>query len=300
MSNADRSRVLQALDERIEGLLPPGWGILISGGLPMDHRWTRDIQATQLRSFPAAFLLVFLAVSIFLKSTWLGVAAMVPTLFPVVVTLGAMGWMGMSLDVGRAMIAAVIIGIAVDDSIHLLAQYRRYRMEGEPARVAIEHAVLHVGRAVVTTSLALALGFLTLTLSAWQTISSFGFFVALSILVALGATLFLLPALIFVFGGSDEPEADRLAQGASLTAASKRNVLTLVATAPVVGALLLAGFGAMGSAPRVETACWVLPSGRAALLPGRLCPLKPHDEIREWEASSVRWRERQTGLRSPS
>jgi predicted RND superfamily exporter protein len=63
----------------------------------------------------------------------------------------------------------------------------------------MRHAVLHVGRAVVTTSVALSLGFLTLMMSAWQTIASFGFFVSLAIMGALAASLFVLPALIFAF-----------------------------------------------------------------------------------------------------
>jgi predicted RND superfamily exporter protein len=136
---------------------------------------------------------------IFLRSARLAVIAMVPTLLPVIVIMGAMGWVGMSLDVGRAMIAAVIIGIAVDDSIHLLSHYKKCRDEGDTARHAIERAVLHTGRAVVTTSVALSLGFLTLLASAWQTISSFGFFVSLAIMGALIATLFVLPALIITF-----------------------------------------------------------------------------------------------------
>jgi predicted RND superfamily exporter protein len=58
---------------------------------------------------------------------------------------------------------------------------------------------------VVTTSLALSLGFLTLMASAWQSISSFGLFVSLAILAALLATLFVLPALIFAFGHLARP-----------------------------------------------------------------------------------------------
>jgi predicted RND superfamily exporter protein len=142
-------------------------------------------------------------VAIFLRSLRLGLAAMVPTLLPVVVTLGTMGWVGMSLDVGRAMIAAILIGIAVDDSVHILRQYERRRAGGDAPREAIRGAVVHTGRAVVTTSLALSLGFLTLMASAWQTISSFGFFVSLAILAALAATLFVLPALIFAFERGD-------------------------------------------------------------------------------------------------
>jgi hypothetical protein len=105
----------------------------------------------------------------------------------------------MSLDVARAMIAAVVIGIGVDDAIHLLAHYKVRREEGDDPHAAISAALQHTGRAIVTTSVALALGFLTLMMSAWQTVASFGLFVAIAIIGALVATLFVLPALIFAF-----------------------------------------------------------------------------------------------------
>src|SRR3990172_10292847 len=81
----------------------------------------------------------------------------------------------------------------------MLAQYRRLREEGCDPKESVCAALRHSGRGIVTTSLALALGFLTLMASAWQTLSSFGFFVALAILGALVAVLFLLPALILTF-----------------------------------------------------------------------------------------------------
>jgi len=190
---------LEAVRRYARSVLPQSWGFRFSGVYAIAVDWVRDVQGTQLRSFPVAFVLVLVMVAVFLRSFSLGLAAMVPTLLPVVVTLGTMGWAGMSLDVGRAMIAAVLIGIAVDDSIHVLHQYRRRREAGEGPPEAIRGAVLHVGRAVVTTSIALSLGFLTLMASAWQTIASFGFFVSLAILGALAASLFVLPALIFAF-----------------------------------------------------------------------------------------------------
>jgi predicted RND superfamily exporter protein len=110
-----------------------------------------------------------------------------------------MGLLGLSLDVGRAMIGSVVIGIGVDDAIHLLSQLRLRRSAGLPLAEAMQGAVRHSGRAIVTNSLTLSLGFLTLMASAWQSISSFGFFVALSILGALVSTLFVMPALIFAF-----------------------------------------------------------------------------------------------------
>ena len=142
--------------------------------------------------------------AISLRSLRLAVAALIPTVLPIVVTLGTMGWIGMSLDVGRAMIAVVLLGIGVDDSIHILSHYQIQRRAGEGPRAAIRAALLHTGRAVVTTSLALSLGFLTLMGSAWQSIASFGFFVAIAILAALAAALFVLPALIIVFAAQGD------------------------------------------------------------------------------------------------
>jgi predicted RND superfamily exporter protein len=113
-------------------------------------------------------------------------------------TLGTMGLAGASLDVGSAMVAAVVIGIAVDDAIHLLVQYRRHRAAGAGSRLAICGAVLHMGRAVVSTSIALALGFFSLGFSSWKTISNFGALSGLAILAALLSVLVVLPALMVV------------------------------------------------------------------------------------------------------
>jgi hypothetical protein len=113
---------MRAIRRRVQAALPGDWTVLFSGEYTIGMEWVRDVQNTQLRSFPVAFLLVLGMLALFLGSVRLALVGMVPTLLPVVVTLGTMGWAGMSLDVGRAMIAAVLIGIAVDDSIHLLHQ----------------------------------------------------------------------------------------------------------------------------------------------------------------------------------
>jgi predicted RND superfamily exporter protein len=196
-SAARRGAVLKRVNRAVAGL-PPGWEVLLTGPYATGYHWVRDVQETQLRSFLTALVTVFLIVAVYMRSpTWAGIA-MIPTLLPAVVTLGAMGLLGLSLDVGRAMIAAVIIGIGIDDTIHLLSSYRERRRLGDSPNAAIREAVRLVGRAVVTTSTALALGFLSLMVSSWQTVSSFGFFVGIGILVALVADLLVLPALVTV------------------------------------------------------------------------------------------------------
>ena len=205
MAHSIREKMLGNVNSVMTTQLPQSWKVTLSGSLAIGHDWVRDVQATQLRSFPVAFAIVFVLVSVFLRSWKLGLAAMIPTLLPVVVILGLMGWAGLTLDVARTMIAAVVIGIGVDDAVHILAQYKARRDEGLDARGAMQAALRHTGRAVVTTSAALALGFLTLMMSAWQTIASFGFLVSIAILGALAASLMVLPAIVFAFAGNEAP-----------------------------------------------------------------------------------------------
>ena len=176
--------------------LPPDWDAEVTGPIRVYTDMVHEVQTTQLRSFATAALVVFTLVTVFLHSLPWALAAMVPTLIPVLATLGVMGAWGIYLDMGTAMVAAVVLGIAIDDTVHLLVQYQRRRDAGaRPAR-AIQEAVRHVGRAVVTTSIALSLGFFVLTLSSWESVASFGFLSGVAILGAMVADLVVLPALV--------------------------------------------------------------------------------------------------------
>jgi hypothetical protein len=188
--------ILAEVARRVASLGADGWKVGLTGPLRVHLDMVSEVQRTQLRSFVSALAVVVALVGLFLGSFSWALAAMVPTLLPVVATLGAMGFWGIHLDMGTAMVAAVVLGIAVDDTVHLLLQIRRRRAAGMPAERAVEAAVGHVGRAVVTTSLALALGFFVLTLSSWESVANFGLLSGLAILGAMLADLVVLPALV--------------------------------------------------------------------------------------------------------
>ncbi len=204
----ERERTLAAVREIVATTVPDAWDVKLTGEAAIGFEWIRDVQATQLRSFPTALALALLLVGALLRSLRLALAALVPTLLPIVVTLGSMGWLGMSLDVGRAMLAAVILGIAIDDAIHFLHRLSREDCTESGTARAIERTLHAVGPAITTTSIALALGFLTFMTSAWQTISSFGFFMALAILGGLVSTLFVLPSLLFIVPTRPRKDSD--------------------------------------------------------------------------------------------
>lgn len=284
-TSVDRGRVLEQVRGYVDREIPPGWSVSLTGPFSLSYEWVSALQSTQLRSFATAFLLVFVLAAAFLRSPALGLAAMVPAVLPVVVILGVMGFAGMSLDVGRVMIAAVVIGIAVDDAIHLLGRYRRERASGHPPGVAIRESLLFVVRPVVLTSAALALGFFTLTSSAWQTISSFGFLVSLSILVALAATLFVLPAVFFVLEKKSEtPSIQRDASGSPRSQPGKILPTLIVLLLPVA---TVGGVATESATQRTsnEIDCWVLPNGRVMARLGSGCPLRSHDQLRSVRAA---------------
>jgi hypothetical protein len=191
------TRLSNALHMSVSSVLPESWVVEMTGQTPHTLEWVRDLQSTQRRTFPLSFTLVFLLVAIFLRSLPWSLAALAPPTVAALVCLGAMGATGLSLDVGRAMIAAVLMGIGVDDSIYILSRQRVLRRQGMPARDAFRSAFVESGRPVVISSLALSLGFMTLKASARGTVSGFGFSLSLSILMALATTLFVVPALAF-------------------------------------------------------------------------------------------------------
>lgn len=188
--------LLAAVAAEVDAALPDGWSAVITGPLAVVSRMIDAIRTTQLQSFALAAVAVFAAVAVAFRSIRLAAAAMVPTALPVVVTLGVMGVAGVALDVGSAMVASVVLGLAVDDAVHILSRWTTAVADGAAVVEANRRALVESGRAVVATSLALAVGFATLTFSAWQSIASFGVIAAVAILTALVAAVVVLPALL--------------------------------------------------------------------------------------------------------
>ncbi|MDJ0849449.1 MAG: efflux RND transporter permease subunit [Myxococcota bacterium] len=196
LPQAELRDLLAEVDVRLARLLPEGWSATVTGPLAVVGTLVDEIRSTQLRSFTLAGGLVLALVALFLRSLPMAMLALLPTALPVLVTLGAMGWAGVPLDVGTAMAGAVLLGLAVDDVIHLLTAFRRHRDAGSHRQVAVGAAVHDVGRALVTSSAALATGFLVLAFSPWRSLASFGLVASLAIAAALAAVLVLLPALL--------------------------------------------------------------------------------------------------------
>jgi predicted RND superfamily exporter protein len=94
------------------------------------------------------------------------------------------------------MIGCVVLGVAVDDTVHMLVTYRRLREQGDSPESAVLHSMRRVGRPMAISALMLVAGFLTITISGFATIVEFGYLSALTLLICLAADLIMLPALL--------------------------------------------------------------------------------------------------------
>ena len=200
LTKTQRAGVLEEVRRILRDELPAGWRAAVTGPLPLYYAFAVQIQRTQMRSFATAAALVWLLLVVFLRSTALGTLAVLPNLVPAVSLFGMMGHWGIDLDFGSAMVAPIAIGIAVDDTIHFLHAYHQELGERPFRQEAIRAAMLRVGRPMVTTSIALALGFMTMLSSAYQSVANIGLLCALAVVGALVADLLVLPALLAVAG----------------------------------------------------------------------------------------------------
>ena len=161
----------------------------------LDHYLVRS----QITSFSTAFITVFAVIFLVFRSWRFGLLSIAPNLFPVLTVFGAMGWLDISLNVATVMVASVALGVVYDDTIHFISRYRKETHRGVSTDEAIEIATTQEGRAALTTAIINSCAFGVLMLSAFKPSAWFGGLLALTMIVAFLAEVFILPATIKLF-----------------------------------------------------------------------------------------------------
>ncbi len=150
----------------------------------------------QLVSFAWAALGIGLMMTFAFRSWRIGLVSLLPNMFPIVLVIGTMGWIGLPVNIATAMIASVSMGLTVDSSIHYITGYRDARRQGADVSAAIAQSHEGVGVALVFANVALIVGFSVLTLSEFIPLVYFGILVSVAILGGLVGNLMLLPVLL--------------------------------------------------------------------------------------------------------
>lgn len=150
----------------------------------------------QIKSLGLLLIIIFLIMSLLFVNFKAGLLSLIPNFFPILLIFGVMGICKIPLNVGTAMIGAIAIGIAVDDTIHFMTRYNREMKKLQNQTMAINVCLRSEIKPVLSTSIALAMGFCVVCFSSFAPIVSFGFLSALVMLFALIGDLFLTPILL--------------------------------------------------------------------------------------------------------
>jgi uncharacterized protein len=167
-----------------------------TGFSPLIDKAQQQLLSDLASSFLLACLLICPIMMMVLRSFWGGLLAMVPNVFPIVCIFGALGWMGISIDIGSMLTASIALGIAVDNTLHFLTWYSRSLREGFSRMGAVRNAYQRCSAAMIQTTLICGLGMLVFAFSSYTPASRFAWMIALLLLAALGGSLVLLPAIV--------------------------------------------------------------------------------------------------------
>ncbi len=158
-----------------------------------------------LRSYAFALIVITPLMMLLLGSLRRGFVSMVPNLIPVLAVLGLMGWLDIALDSTTMMVGAMVIGIAVDDTIHFMHKFHRYFEESGDIEAAVRDTMRTTGSALLFTSLVLAAGFSVFALSDMSNFRIFGLLSSFAALVAFLADILVAPAMLSIVERSRRP-----------------------------------------------------------------------------------------------
>jgi len=150
----------------------------------------------QIKSLSLLMIIIFIIMSILFVNVKAGLLSLIPNFFPIIMVFGIMGIFDIPLNIGTGMVAAIAIGIAVDDTVHFMTRYNKEMRILQDQQKAINKCLRSEITPVVSTSIALILGFIVVCFSSFTPIVYFGFLSALVMFFALIGDLFLTPILL--------------------------------------------------------------------------------------------------------
>ena len=171
----------------------------LSGMLVLYNNMLQSLYQSQILTLGTVLIVIFLMFLLLFRSVSLAVIAIIPNALSASVVLGLMGWLGIPLDLMTIMLAAISIGISVDNTIHYIVRFKREYVQDRDYKETVKRCHNSIGRAMYYTSVTIIAGFSILTLSNFIPTIYFGLLTGLAMLIALLGALTLLPSLLMTF-----------------------------------------------------------------------------------------------------
>ena len=203
-----RAEFLEAVEAGLTGDLGyDGARVHLTGMLVLYNNMLQSLFQSQIMTLGAVFLAIMTMFLVLFRSLQIAVIAILPNLASACMVLGLMGWAGIPLDLMTITIAAITVGIGVDDTIHYVHRFRHELFRDGDHWAAVFRCHRSIGRAIYYTSVTIMLGFSILAFSSFIPTIYFGLLTSFAMLVALIANMTLLPLLIVTFKAVRLPAA---------------------------------------------------------------------------------------------
>ena len=209
-ANPDVAELLDSQDDK-------GIAAVYTGLVPVVYKAQREMLNGLAWNFVTDLLTIASVMTVVFWDLSAGLILLVPSVFPMVIVFGIMGWLGIVIDVGTIMTPTVALGVSVDDVVHFLIWYRRGLSEGKNRKQAIMLAYEGCARAMYQSWAVLGLGLAVFALSSFVPTQRFGALMFTLLTAALVGNLLLLPAVLasptsYFFGRRLSREAKRRAE----------------------------------------------------------------------------------------
>lgn len=195
-SSKDFLKIRDAILAHTQQTLPQHLSVEVTGFGVAIAASNHHLVAGQMKSILLGLILIFGIMFFMFLSAKVGLIALIPNCFPIIMNFGIMGWMGIRLSPSTSLIASIAIGLAVDDTIHYLHRYNREFKKDLDKDRALRDTVKSVGKPIIFTTLTISIGFFVLMFSHFKPTAIFGFLMVITMLTALVGDLILLPALM--------------------------------------------------------------------------------------------------------
>ena len=192
--------------------------VVYTGLTPVVYKAQRALLDGLIESFFWAFVMIAGVMTVVFRDLRAGLYTMLPNVWPVAIVFGVMGWLRIPLDIGTMMTAGVAMGVCVDDTVHFANWFRRATRMGMQRREAVIWAYEQSAGAIYQSTLIVALGLATFSMSSFMPTQRFGLLMGTLLFFGLIADLVLTPAMLsgpigkFFIRGC-EPKKDALANG---------------------------------------------------------------------------------------
>jgi len=188
--------MLADLQAHLEQTLPAGVDIQLTGMIPLLADTITAAITSAGESYAIALVLIGFMMIMLLGNLKLGVVSMIPNLFPVFFVIAFMVIFDIPFDLFTMLVGTIVLGLAVDDNVHFMHNFRRYYDEGKSVEEAVRLTLTGSGRAMLITTVVLSIGFYVYLFASMANLFNFGLLAGTAIIVALAADVVLAPALM--------------------------------------------------------------------------------------------------------